>query len=410
MDILNCQTSLSDLGEILLHRKEELKCSASTIRMCKYHLNRLQIFMNINGFEFYTPDIGVLFLTSLKCRKGSQQKKAEYVALITQLNDCLIYGYFKSYHCRKIIASTPTQYVDLENQYLKWCEEKGNVPSTIKNKKSAFSKWFCLLESVGCSSLTEINPGHVTGAVLKEHYTGNYGYIREILKYLAQNDLVKDDLSILIPKQKREYHLPTTYDKDERKRLEMAPDRTTSIGKRDYAIILLANRLGIRCIDICHLTFDNLNLDDSIITFEMAKTKEPYEIYLLDDVKSAIIDYIENGRPAIDDKHIFTMHRSPYAPISRNTIYGIVSKVFRQTGIDTSNKKHGAHSLRSSLATDMVNTGETYEQTRKVLGHRDPNAIRHYARLDREKLRLCALEAREPSGYFERFLNGEVKL
>ena len=78
MDILNNQKSLSELGEILLQQKEELKCSASIIRMCKCHLNRLQIFMNINGFEFYTPDIGVLFLASLKCRKGSQQKKTEY--------------------------------------------------------------------------------------------------------------------------------------------------------------------------------------------------------------------------------------------------------------------------------------------------------------------------------------------
>ena len=101
------------------------------------------------------------------------------------------------------------------------------------------------------------------------------------------------------------------------------------------------------------------------------------------------------------------MHKAPYESVSAIAIHGIVSKAFRIANVDISNKKHGAHSLRSSLATDMVNTGESYDQTRKVLGHRSEDAIKHYARLDIERLRLCALEAREPSGFFERFLNGE---
>ena len=54
----------------------------------------------------------------------------------------------------------------------------------------------------------------------------------------------------------------------------------------------------------------------------------------------------------------------------------------------------------------MVNTGEPYEQVRKVLGHRSPDVIKHYAKLDVERLRLCALEASPPTGFFERFLNG----
>ena len=58
----------------------------------------------------------------------------------------------------------------------------------------------------------------------------------------------------------------------------------------------------------------------------------------------------------------------------------------------------------------MANTGEPYEQIRKVLGHRSPDAIKHYAKLDVERLRLCALEARAPSGFFEAFLNGKEAL
>ena len=133
-------------------------------------------------------------------------------------------------------------------------------------------------------------------------------------------------------------------------------------------------------------------------------------MFLVPDVKEALEDYIDNSRPDSDDEHIFLSYRAPYNPIDTSTIYSIIAKGFNDAGINTEGKKHGGHSLRASLATDMVNTGQSYEQTRKILGHRSPEVIKHYAKLDIERLRLCALEARPPAGFFERFLNGEEVL
>ena len=69
-----------------------------------------------------------------------------------------------------------------------------------------------------------------------------------------------------------------------------------------------------------------------------------------------------------------------------------------RSGINIAGKKHGPHSLRASLASSMVNDGISYETVRKVLGHDSPNAIRHYARLDIQMLRNCALACPAPSG------------
>ena len=79
---------------------------------------------------------------------------------------------------------------------------------------------------------------------------------------------------------------------------------------------------------------------------------------------------------------------------------------FCKAGIDTTAKKHGPHVFRSSLASSVINGDIPYESVRKVLGHSDPDAIKHYARLDIEKLRECAIKVPEPTGTFLAFLNG----
>ena len=73
-------------------------------------------------------------------------------------------------------------------------------------------------------------------------------------------------------------------------------------------------------------------------------------------------------------------------------------------GVDISNRKHGAHALRASLTSDLINNGFSYEETRSVIGHKTKNVINHYGSLDVEHLRLCALEPIEPKGAFRDIL------
>ena len=91
---------------------------------------------------------------------------------------------------------------------------------------------------------------------------------------MAEKGIVRHDYSALIPKARGSFHLPSTYEKSERRLLENAPDRCTASGTRNYAIILLANRLGIRNGDIAGLTFDEVLFEQDRNIFRQEKTKD----------------------------------------------------------------------------------------------------------------------------------------
>lgn len=398
--------SLIHLRDILIQQLKEQKYADASIATYELNILKLERFMITSGIEVYSTKAGELFLNSHYCSETPRRQR-NFQSFISRLDDCLLGIPYHVYHCRKPVQTTPPQFVHIEEHYISWCYEKGNSSTTLKAKRASFARFMCRAVELGCHAINDIKPAHIAKVILAESNQEHYSYYREILRFIAANRYIDYDYSTLIPKKHRVFHLPSTYTKEERISLENAPDRNSPLGKRDYAIILLANRLGLRSGDIAGLTFDKISFFNNTIMFDQEKTKDPHVIYLVQDVKDALLEYINDGRPVSEDNHIFMMHKAPYNPVSAIAIHGIVSKGFRIANVDTSNKKHGAHSLRSSLATDMVNTGESYDQARKVLGHRSEDAIKHYARLDVERLRLCALEAREPSGFFERFLNGE---
>ena len=107
-------------------------------------------------------------------------------------------------------------------------------------------------------------------------------------------------------------------------------------------------------------------------------------------------------------KEIFLSVYAPYNPISTGSIRTSLKKYMIAAGIDVGNRKKGPHALRSSLASSMVNDDISYETVRKVLGHSSNNAIKHYAKIDVEKLRQYCLEPPQVSGNFKAFLKGEV--
>lgn len=402
----NKQMPLSEVGKIFLRQKENLGYSNSSMAKYRKYIADLSAYMQEKGNEFYTVAVGEGFLCSPYCNKTPHSHELART-FIAQFDDCLVDGTIKPCHSRKEVTATPECFSEIESKYVSWCREKGNGPVTLGHKHHAFARFFDFIKRLGCQEIGHLTPSHITKAVLNEKCADNHRYFREILRFLASEGILQYDYSALVPVTRKGFHLPSTYNREERKLLEKAPDRNTAMGKRDYAVILLANRLGIRSGDIAGLTFGDIDFEHDTIRFKQEKTNSFQELCLVPDVKEALTDYIENGRPHSGNERVLLGCRAPHRPIDSASIYCIISKGFREAGIDTSCKKHGGHSLRASLATDMVNTGESYEQTRKILGHGSPDVIKHYAKLDIERLRLCALEGRRPTGFFERFLNGE---
>ena len=170
--------------------------------------------------------------------------------------------------------------------------------------------------------------------------------------------------------------------------------------------MLLASRLGLRSGDIAALTFDTINYDAGLIRITQQKTGMRIEVPLLPEIKEAIASYVSEERPVSDSPYIFLTPRAPYQHISAKAIGKRVAKALGRTGIDIGSRKCGAHSLRASLASSMVNDGIPYEAVRKTLGHLDLNSTKCYARLDLEQLRPYTLSPPEASGFFLEFLMG----
>ncbi|WP_158712936.1 site-specific integrase [Parabacteroides pacaensis] len=185
--------------------------------------------------------------------------------------------------------------------------------------------------------------------------------------------------------------MPTKYTKEEVEKIRLSIDRASKKGKRDYAIFLLAARLGLRSSDIRLLKFENLDWDKNIIKLDQYRTGKYIEIPLLSDVGNAIVNYLQYGRPASESSFVFLEAIYPYATISQG-ISKIFSTIFRNSGINIEGRKHGSHALRHSLAVRMLKENTILSVITEILRHENTNSTKYYLRIDITSLKKCALD------------------
>jgi integrase len=199
--------------------------------------------------------------------------------------------------------------------------------------------------------------------------------------------------------------MPTVYSEEEILRIESSIDRNRPTGKRDYAIVLLATRLGLRLDDIRTMGFDGFDFEKDTLRLVQEKTLTALELPMAPELKAALPDYIRNGRPDISGV-VFRLSHPPYTPLSKTGVIASFERAIHKSGVERGGRGCGPRAFRSSLASSMVNDGVPYEAVRKTLGHIDPNAISHYARVDVERLRPYALPVPKATGAFFDFLAG----
>jgi len=224
------------------------------------------------------------------------------------------------------------------------------------------------------------------------------------LRFLFSDGYTDRDYSNIVPEYKRPQPMPSVYSTDEIRRVENTDSGRCK--KRNYAMLLLATRLGIRSGDIARLTFADVDFVADTIRLTQQKTAARIELPLLPEIKAALTDYVDNERPKSDSAYIFTISRPPYNRVTIMQIGKTTARALQNAGIDCGTRGRGPHAFRSSLASSMVNDNIPYEIVRKTLGHVDPNAIKSYARLDVEQLRLYSLAPAEASGDFAELLAG----
>ncbi len=229
--------------------------------------------------------------------------------------------------------------------------------------------------------------------------------LRSFMKYAYQQKLLAIDYSNKIPRYRSvdQPKLPSTYSKQEIERLILSVDRSCALGKRNYAIILLAARLGLRASDISRLKFTELHWDTSTIEIRQVKTKKELVLPILPDVGNALIDYLKYGRPESDSSFVFLTGRPPYAQFyTSQVVTHVVQRAYKKAGIDIKGRRFGAHSLRHSLGFRMLEESTALPVISEVLGHQSTESTRYYLRIDLKSMRQCMLDVPPlPNSFYE---------
>ncbi len=211
---------------------------------------------------------------------------------------------------------------------------------------------------------------------------------------MALSGNTKEDLSLkLIPvkRSSTSARIPATLTMEQIESILSTVDRESPQGKRDYAVLMIAVKLGIRTCDIRNLRPSNFDWNQHMVSFTQIKTGEPLSLPLPMDVGWAVIDYLKNGRPVSDAPEIFLRAVAPYE--SLQNFDNILIKHMRKAGIPLDSlKHHGLHALRHSLATHMLDEGIPITSIQGVLGHVNAESTEKYIGVNVRQLRSCALE------------------
>jgi integrase/recombinase XerD len=166
-------------------------------------------------------------------------------------------------------------------------------------------------------------------------------------------------------------------------------DRQTTTGRRDYAILLLLARLGLRAGEVASLTLDDIDWDAGYITVR-GKGGQWSQLPLPIDVGEAIALYLQNGRPPTTSRRVFMRVKAPVADFQGQQAVGsVVRHALIRAGIDAPHK--GAHLFRHTLATGMLAQGASLAEIGELLRHRSPQTTTIYAKVDLTSLRTLAL-------------------
>lgn len=375
-------------------KKHEIK--TSTVDDYQRALSPLISFMEKEEIIAYTPNVGENFMRVIKYDTNySCANRHKFYKSIRLLNFFLGEDSSPLIRPARIRYEFAESFKDAIEMFLLKFKQLGRSENTMASYQSALSKFSIrmAIENATPSTLTRQNIVDFFSTVEKRR-PFIVTAVKYFCLYLHHEGFIVDDFQSFFrqfgkrpPKKLLSYYTP-----DEINRIESSINRDTEIGKRDYAMILLASRLGLRSSDIRALKFSNIDWDKQNITIVQYKTQRTLTLPLLNNIGDAIVDYIKNSRPKSSIKRIFITHSFPYDGISTEFFHNMITSYIKRAEVFKPDKKHGPHSLRHSLATNMLNNGEQFPVISAVLGHSTTASTMDYLTVDVTNLLRCSLD------------------
>jgi len=214
--------------------------------------------------------------------------------------------------------------------------------------------------------------------------------MRLFLRWLYQRGETRTDLAGCVPAVANWSlaTIPKALPSNETARLLRSCNRATATGRRDYSLLLLLARLGLRAGEVVALQLDDLDWERGEIVVR-GKGKRQDRLPLPRDVGAALAAYLRYGRPSCPTRRVFVRARAPYQPFSSSVaICNVVERGFKRAGLEPSRK--GAHALRHGLACMMLRHGASLPEIGQILRHRNLDTTAIYAKVDLRALRGLA--------------------
>ena len=303
----------------------------------------------------------------------------------------------------------PARFRPLRDEYVASCRARGNAEATLAAKDKAASRFLGYLEEAGAGDLAALGVRDVSGFLLRQRglrgktIAAMRSALADFLAFLAAAGRAPQDLAGRLPPHRHLRHEsePHLWTAEEIRRLLAVIDRQSATGKRDYAMILLTARLGLRISDLRQLELGDLDWRAKTLTIVQHKTGRPLSLPLLGDVGWAVIDYVRHGRPETAYAKVFVKHRHPFGAFGCSSSVGSrLPRYAARAGIGLPpGQACGMHSLRGALAVAMIGNGAPMPVVSAVLGHASSDTTQaYYLRFDVERLRRCALDVEDILG------------
>ena len=212
--------------------------------------------------------------------------------------------------------------------------------------------------------------------------------LRSFLRYLFQHAKIEADWAPSVPAIAH-WHLtglPKRLPGETVERILAGCDQTTSVGRRDRAILLLLARLGLRGVEVVRLQLEDLDWENAQLTVRSKKGDGWARLPLPTDVGRAIAHYLRRDRPTCTCRNVFVRNVAPHAALNNSAVIGLrVRAAMKRAGVKSS--RQGAHIFRHTLASEMLRHGASLDEIARLLRHKDHDSTAIYAKVDLDALR-----------------------
>jgi site-specific recombinase XerD len=400
------QMSLSELTERTYDSIRSQEHSHSTIYQYQMAWKALADYFLEHNQALFSKHLAEEYILECKAKLDAgviqRWRYKLYRLSVRMLIECFEEGQVTwKHHREQPVHLQQSAYLLLYADYQNHLQKEGKSADTLQTYTYVARQFLKYLELKQVMDITKIGVKEVSSfiPVFSKPYSSNtlrtqLTALRSFLRYLEDSHLIRWCLSQVVPNSSVRITtvIPVITAEEAHHLLESA-NRTTALGKRNYAMLILALRTGLRSIDIIHLKLEDIHWKSQTIEIVQAKTNQPLVLPLLTEVGNAIADYILNGRPFSQQPFIFLRSQAPYRKMSgHSACYAISRKLMKEAGIrQGEGQRNGFHILRHAVAAQLLAAETPLPIISNILGHRNKESTKVYLSTDLEHLRACAL-------------------